>query len=290
MTEMPANACDCHMHIFGPQTAYPLRQDRSYTPPEASLDDYRAVMDSNGIKRVVLVQPSPYGADNRCMLDAMQQLGDRARGVAVIAADIDDNALSVLDAAAVRGARLILNAKHTQSPEILKASVDALATRLRGTGWHIEVEAPLPVTLSAVGVLLGSETPIVLGHMARMSLDGPSETLRQLEDLLAGDHVWMKLSGIDRMTKSEADFEQGRETVTRLLSIAASDRLLWGSDWPHTGYHQGGANADAPLVPFRPIEYGNLLRWFWTVVATTDDAKAILELNPARLYSFDATS
>jgi len=92
------------------------------------------------------------------------------------------------------------------------------------------------------------------------------------------------------MTKSEVDLEQGREAVTRLLSISARDRLLWGSDWPHTGYHQGGANADAPLVPFRPIEYGNLLRWFWTVVATTDDAKAILELNPARLYGFDAAS
>ncbi len=79
---VPPGACDCHVHVFGPAARYPLAPDRAYTPPEASLEDLLRTEEKLGMQRMVLVQPSVYGADNSCMLDALKALGSRARGVA----------------------------------------------------------------------------------------------------------------------------------------------------------------------------------------------------------------
>src|SRR5579872_1340521 len=77
-------ATDCHVHIIGPQAKYPMAAKRPYTPPEATVAQLKAMHARIGITRTVLVQPSFYGTDNTCMLDALAQLGDTARGVAVI--------------------------------------------------------------------------------------------------------------------------------------------------------------------------------------------------------------
>jgi len=77
-------ACDCHTHVFGPAARYPFSPDRAYTPPDASVEQLVALHDSLGIERVVIVQPSPYGTDNSCTLDATRRLGDRARAVVVV--------------------------------------------------------------------------------------------------------------------------------------------------------------------------------------------------------------
>ena len=104
----PAGACDCHTHVFGPVERYPLRPDRAYTPADALPADSEAMLAALSLDRVVLVQASVYGTDNRCMLDGLRALGQRARGVAAIAPDIADTDLNALHAAGVRGVRLNL--------------------------------------------------------------------------------------------------------------------------------------------------------------------------------------
>src|SRR3546814_20447030 len=82
---VPTLATDCHFHIFGPRTRYPFCAGRAYDPAEASCADYRAMADRLGMHRMIIVQPSPYGTDNSCMLDSLSFMGrDRARGIAVI--------------------------------------------------------------------------------------------------------------------------------------------------------------------------------------------------------------
>src|SRR3954470_307624 len=81
---VPAGACDCHVHVFGDPQRYPFFEGRGYTPETASVAELRALHEALHIDRVVVVQPSVYGTDNRCTLDAVRQLGTRARGVAVI--------------------------------------------------------------------------------------------------------------------------------------------------------------------------------------------------------------
>src|SRR5256885_8299212 len=83
ITPTPANACDTHAHVFGPASRFPYAEDRSYTPPDAPLTKYLAMLDTLGFKRGALVQDSAHGRDNSAMLDALERRPDRLRGVAV---------------------------------------------------------------------------------------------------------------------------------------------------------------------------------------------------------------
>src|SRR3546814_11165486 len=103
---VPTLATDCHFHIFGPRTRYPFCAGRAYDPAEASCADYRAMADRLGMHRMIIVQPSPYGTDNSCMLDSLSFMGrDRARGIAVIDNNCSDEQLEILHEAGVRGIR-----------------------------------------------------------------------------------------------------------------------------------------------------------------------------------------
>src|SRR6187402_3770999 len=94
--DVPPGACDCHVHIFGPRDLYPLAEERTFAPGLASVDDVMAMHDQIGIERLVIVQASVQGTDNRCLAHAIEDLaahGRAARGVAVVA---DGTPLSTL--------------------------------------------------------------------------------------------------------------------------------------------------------------------------------------------------
>src|SRR6185295_4074561 len=99
-------AVDCHVHIIGPLSKYPMVPTRAYTPPEATVVQLNALHKRLGIARTVLVQPSFYGTDNSCMLDALAVLGDSARAIAVVAPTIPEAELRAMDAKGVRGVRI----------------------------------------------------------------------------------------------------------------------------------------------------------------------------------------
>src|SRR5262249_15257983 len=119
--DMPQNACDCHVHIVGPAAKYPLDPNRSYTAADGSTAELRALRKRLGIARNVLVQISFYGTDNRCMLDALAELGDSARGIAVVGPDISDSELLRLGQAGVRGIRLNLETSLTRDAGVAAA-------------------------------------------------------------------------------------------------------------------------------------------------------------------------
>jgi len=81
--DVPRGACDCHVHIFDP-ARFPYEPGRVYTPPQALIEDLRNLQAALHFERVVVVQPSVYGFDNACTLDAVRALGARARAIAVI--------------------------------------------------------------------------------------------------------------------------------------------------------------------------------------------------------------
>ena len=111
---LPPGACDCHVHVFGP--SYAFDGARTYTPPEAPLDALRAHQRALGLDRVVVVQPSVYGTDNHCTLDAVDALGPSARAVAVIAPGLPRTALRELHSAGVRGVRVNLETAGLPRP------------------------------------------------------------------------------------------------------------------------------------------------------------------------------
>ena len=104
---IPAGAIDSHAHIFGTPEQYDYSPRRGYTPPPATLDDYRRLHQAlGGIDRAVLTQPSVYGTDNTCMMDAVAAWGEGCRAVVAVDADITDRALQEFHEQGARGARV----------------------------------------------------------------------------------------------------------------------------------------------------------------------------------------
>src|SRR3954471_19221715 len=97
----PRGACDCHMHIF--DSRYPIAAKARRQEPDASVADYRKLQQTLGLERVVVVQPTTYGTDNRCTLEAIKQLGAVARGVAVMDESVSDTELQRLNESGMRG-------------------------------------------------------------------------------------------------------------------------------------------------------------------------------------------
>ena len=275
----PANACDAHFHVFGSAEQYPYGSDNlRYAPPVAPLSEYLRLAAHLGLTRYVFVQPSAYGRDNRCMLDAMQQVGvAHCRGIV----DIDENApdalLAEMDAAGVRGVRINYSPIHPFEAglaEKMTPRIERLAARCAELGWHLDFLLPGWLTAELMPLMKSLTLPFSMAHMGmNLGKDGVDAPGFQalLELVNHGDrNAYVKLTGIYRMSKvpqfTDAD------PLARALMQAAPDRLIWGSDYPHLSFGEHSS-----------VELFNLLaRW-------TDDEKIrkmILTDNPQRLFGF----
>ena len=270
--DVPAGACDCHTHIIGPPDRYPFVPNRSFTPPDASEQDILAMLAVLGLERMVIVQPSVYGIDNRRTVDAVQALGtERARGVAMVAANVDMGELRELDQAGIRATRFITTAGGGPSLDDLPG----VARKIADLGWHIEMYVPLATLPVVLPVVRSLPVPVVFDHMGGLRADTAendpllTEILRLLE---AGRH-WVKLCGY---RNSLAGFPyRDVAPLARRLIAAAPERCVWGTDWPHTvieGYMPEGADLLDLLAEWAPDP---ALR------------EGILVGNPAALYRFD---
>ena len=168
---MPHNACDTHAHICGPIERYPYSERRVYTPPDALLAAYRHMLDTLGVERAVLVQPSVYGTDNTVMLQAMAEMGARSRGVAVVDDDIPDAELKRLHEAGVRGVRINVVDVAEAKGVIPMAPLAKLAERVKRYGWHVEFLMHADEFPDLDRLFADFPVDIVLGHLGYMRTD-----------------------------------------------------------------------------------------------------------------------
>ena len=282
---MPANACDCHVHIIGPMDRYPMDPKRVYTVGPASTADLRALRARTGIARHVLIQPSFYGVDNSCMVDALKDLAGTARGVAVVKPDISDAGLKELDAHGVRGIRLNIETGGGTDAAGPARLIHDFAGRLAPLGWHIQVYASLPVVTGLADAIMASSVPVVIDHFGlAMGAKGTGQPgFDKLVEMVKSRKAYVKLSAPYRISKAAPDYADV-QPIARALIDAGADRMLWGSDWPHTVVAPGAGPLD--VSPFKveddPHNLALLRRW------VNDEAvfKQILVDNPARLYRF----
>lgn len=280
---LPAQSCDCHVHVFDPDR-FPFVPMRAYTPGVAQVADLRKLHQSLGIERVVLVQPSVYGTDNACLLDALDRLGrDKARGVAVVdPGDVSDVALQRLHDGGVRGLRLNL---HVDGDALAQAERQVMAAgRLaRALGWHLQVHADMATIVALCHVFETLGLPVVLDHFAGgiapgLAGDGVFASLR---DALRALPLYVKLSAAYRLPPGCRP-----DVLAQRFYEAAPDRLLWGSDWPHTGGAGGQGRRPEAIEPFRPIDNAAALQCLHQALGSEDAFKRMLVDNPARLYGF----
>ncbi len=283
--EMPALACDCHMHVFGDPLRYPAAATRAYTPTEASLESWRAMAGPLGLRRVVLVQPSAYGTDNSCMLDTLRA-NSGLRAIAVIGADTTDGELRDMQALGVRGIRLNLVSNGIPDPAAATIQLRNAAARVARLGWHVQIFVPGPLLRALAPAIRALPVPVVVDHMggadARLGLDQPGTA--ELCALLADGKVWVKISGINRVSRQPAGFRDALPVMQALIA-ANPAQLVWGTDWPHIGPHDVGA---PKTVVYMNHDNADLLRALGEAAPHAELRQGILSDNPARLYGFDA--
>ena len=239
----PAGACDCHMHIFDPRFAPSAHWKK--TPPVAPVASYRQVQARLGTSRTVVVQPSTFGIDNACLLDALATFGEQARGVAVIEPEIDDAQLQRMHALGVRGVRVNFVTEQSWGPTTLER-LRHTADRVAPLGWHVQVFMTADQIVEASPVLESLPTPLVIDHLGRMPqpLGVAHPGFRAVCRLLEQGRTYVKLSGPAMGTQVGPPSYADNSKVARGYVLAAPDRVVWGSDWPHTTETEKPDDAD----------------------------------------------
>lgn len=281
--DVPRGACDCHVHIFDP-THYPYFSGRLYSPPEASIDDLRSLQSALHFDRVVIVTPSVYGVDNACTVNAVRELGARARGVAVIDGSFSAAALDELAAKGIRGVRLNLETAGETDPAASRRILGQTAEQLRGRNWHIQINTRLSIVTALKGDIMGLPMPVIFDHFGgAKAAGGPSQPgFADLVELVKSGRAYVKISAAYRTSDKKPDFPD-TAPLAQALVAANSDRVVWGSNWPHPGR---GPSPTA-LAPPYPNDDGRVLNLLPTWVADATIRKKILVDNPGRLYGFE---
>lgn len=275
---VPSLACDSHMHIFDPRFASSPHWQR--IPPVAPVAVYRQLQSRLGTTRTVVVTPSTYGTNNACTLDALDQMGDGARGVAVVGHDVSTEELGRLAARRVCGLRVNFVSPQswgTTTPEMLLTLASKLAEHPSCQGWHVQVFAHSEQIVALAPQLQALPVPLVIDHMGRIDavpgVDG--DCFRVVRRLLDSGRTWVKLSGayMHSVVGAQGRYAD-RNAVGQALIRAAPERMVWGSDWPHT---------TEPPESVNDVDLLDLLR-AWS--PSDETFERVLVANPAELYGF----
>jgi predicted TIM-barrel fold metal-dependent hydrolase len=276
--DVPQGACDCHVHVFGAPERYPFAAGRAYTPGAATVEALLALHAALRIERVVVVQPSPYGTDNSCMLDALARLGAaRARGVAVVDAKTPDTALRAMHGAGVRGLRVNLATPGVRDLREAGERLTEAARRAAALGWHVQTHAGIGTIAALEEVIAALPAPIVFDHFGRPRARlGPKQPgFDALLRMLRSGRAWVKLSAPHRVS------DEDTRPFADALAAANPERLLWGTDWPHPAAVRVKRDG---IEPFDAVDDAQALArlrdWLPGLF------RRILVQNPAQLYDF----
>ena len=268
-SRLPDDACDCHMHIYDPRFAWAPGAKLVHAPATVAM--YRQLQQRLGTTRNVVVTPSAYGVDNSCTLDALEQLGRSARGVAVVNDQVSDAELQRLHQAGVRGLRFNLAVGSVTTVEMM----EPLARRVAPLGWHLQANMPNEVLLAHRAMLARLPVPLVFDHFARIPLqaDATHPVFDFVTGLMRERRASVKLSGAYLYSKRGAPDYDDVAPLARALVQLAPTQLVWGSDWPHpTEQHKPD---DARLLDV-------MISW----LGSEEMVRTVLVANPARLYQF----
>lgn len=267
----PPGTCDCHMHIY--ESRFSVAPTAVSPPPEAPLAAYRNVRQQLELTRAVIVQPSAYGSDNSCTMEAVKTLGKDARGVVVVDTTVTDAALAQLTDAGARGIRFHMLPGGALPWDIL----EEMAARVDTFGWHVQLQMDGRFLSERESVLKRLPGILVIDHVGKFlepvtTQHAGFQTLLRLVDT---GRCWVKLSAPYEVSKAGPPYYDDVGALAKALVKAAPERMVWASNWPHPSVSGSAAPDDADLLDV-------LLDW------VDDDTvrSRILVDNPAKLYGF----
>jgi D-galactarolactone isomerase len=267
----PANACDCHIHIYDPTK--PLAPTAAGPGPAwANVEAYRAVQRRLELTRAVVVQATAYGTDNSCTVEAIAALGlAQTRGVAVVGPDVEDSELRRLTEAGIRGARFQMLPGGALPWEAL----EPVARRIADFGWHIQLQMDGRLLAEREALVNRLPCTVVIDHVGKFLEPVPVEHpgFQCLLRLLDGGRTWLKLAAAYEVSRAGAPLYGDVGVLAKAAVKAAPERMIWASNWPHVSVSD--LPDDAMLLDL-------LLDWAPDPVVR----QRILVDNPATLYGF----
>lgn len=229
----PVGTVDTHFHLFGPACDYPYAPGRSYTPDNATMADYLAMARRLGIERAVIVQPSPYGTDNRRLLDGLAQSPIPMRGVVAVDASVSDTTLAGMHDAGVRAIRINL---VFDAAAAVQTAID-LAPRLRDLGWHIQFLVDVSTWPDMTKTVERLKLPVVFDHLGHIpaELGTTNSGFQALLSLVSEGQAWVKASGLYRLLRpgAVAHYNEVQPFFDAVIE-ANPNRVVWATDWPHS--------------------------------------------------------
>ncbi|CAD6560857.1 4-sulfomuconolactone hydrolase [Paraburkholderia sabiae] len=284
---VPSGVVDSHCHIFNP-AKFPYSPKRKYTPPPATVQDLQRFHAAIHVHRTVLVQPSVYGTDNSCLIDALGQLGKDARGVAVIDSTFSGQQLDDLAGAGVVGVRINLEVGKDRNFNSAITRLEQTVDTLRGKPLIIQVYAALPILDELAKRIQVQPHPVVIDHFGlAKAADGPEQFgMSALIGMMQSKKVFVKLSGpyqISLLKPGYADTARIGQTLVE----AAPDQVIWGSDWPHTGGSERPADAKpTDIEPFRSEDEGRNFTLVKSWAPEPAQRHKLLVENATKLFGF----
>lgn len=265
--------CDCHAHFIGPNDLYEREPTPGYNPPQATAKEYRSDNETLGVNRVVCVQSRIYGFDHSCMIDQMKTWGGNARGIAVVPLDVNIKQLEYLADNGSRGIRLYLDDPQSIYSWDDVAQLDHTARKM---GWHLEIRLNGNQLVDVYDTLNNLSSLVVIDHIARFTppTQEADPSFMALLNLIEAGNCWVKLSAPYASSQAfTPNYDDVAPLVKRLVDFAP-ERMLWGSNWPHTTME----------IPPTAQQLSNLAE-IWM----PDDKvrKRIQSTNPNEVYGFD---
>jgi len=265
-------AIDTHAHVF--ERGLPLANARRYAPTyDAPLSSYLAQLDAHGVSHGVLIQPSFLGVDNSYLLAALKQAPQRLRGVAVIDPAAPETLLTQMNAEGIVGIRL--NLIGAADPQLKSPVWQAALARLHALGWHVELHVEARRLPTLLQPLLEAQVNVVVDHFGRpdpaLGVDDPG-----FAALLAAGRsrrVWVKISGAYRNGANGRGEAIAEAAMPRLKDALGLDRIVWGSDWPHTQFES-------------QINYDKMWAFAGVLLPSAADRKQVLVDTPTQLFRF----
>ena len=266
-TRHPLGSVDTHAHVF--HRGLPFVPNRRYTPDyDAYSDQYLSMLDANQMAYGVIIPISILGTNNDYTVQSIANSAGRLKGVAVVDPGIEFDKLEALDRAGLVGIRLNLIGKPV--PDVTTGTWRELVAKCRKLNWQVEVYDDAARLPSIVKPLVDSGANVVVDHFGKpdkkLGIDDPG--FRFLLDVAGTRQVWVKLSAPYRSSDAIA-----AAAAPLLLKVFGPERLMWGSDWPHTGFEGKVRYAALKL---------QLSKW----VPDPEQRRIILDDTPFKLFRF----
>jgi 2-pyrone-4,6-dicarboxylate lactonase len=269
---VPAGAVDAHCHVFGPGDEFPFAPERKYTPCDASREQLFALRDFLGFEKNVVVQATCHGADNSALLDVLEHSDDMARGVVTVKADVSLADLEKMHQLGVRGVRFnyVKRLVDPKPDDYYRGIIE----KIKPLGWHVVLYFEPADLIEKWDFFTSLGVPIVVDHMGRpdvtKDLDNPDFALFQ--KFMRENDVWAKVSCPDRLTVSGSPLYADVVPFAKAIVEEFSDRVLWGTDWPHPNMKKEMPD-DGILVDYVP-----------SIAVTSALQEKLLVTNPNNLY------